>query len=65
MTSIREEQLVERELTGETKLLGENVSQYHFFHQKFQNLDLESNPSPRGGKSAPDRLIYGTAWWSP
>jgi hypothetical protein len=28
------EQLMERELAGETELLGENLPQYHFVHNK-------------------------------
>jgi hypothetical protein len=28
------EQLVEGELTGETQVLGENLSQFHFFYHK-------------------------------
>jgi hypothetical protein len=55
------EQSVEWELEGETEILGKNLSQCHFVHHKFHWPDMRSNPGRRVGKSATNRLSYGTA----
>jgi hypothetical protein len=53
--------LVELRLAGETKVLGENLSQRHFVHRKSHSPDPDSNPGRRGGKPATNRLGYGAA----
>jgi hypothetical protein len=56
------EKQMECELTGETKVLGENLPQRHFCPS--QNLtwpDPGLNPGRRGGKPASNRLSYGAA----
>jgi hypothetical protein len=53
------ENLVEWRLAGETEVLGENLSQRHFVHQKYYLPDPDSNPGRRGGKPATNRLSYG------
>jgi hypothetical protein len=55
------EHLVEKELPGETEVLGENLPQFHFVHHEPTRLDLRSNPCRRGWKLAANRLGYGTA----
>jgi hypothetical protein len=52
------EHSVEWELAGETEVLGENLLQCHFLHQKSHMI---WNPGRRGGKPATNRLCYGTA----
>jgi hypothetical protein len=54
------EQLVERESVEETEVLGENVAQCHFVHQKFHLNAMGSNPGRRSGKPATSRPSYGT-----
>jgi hypothetical protein len=49
-------------LSGETEVLGENLSQRHFVHYKSHLPDLGSNPGRRGGKPATNRLSYGAAF---
>jgi hypothetical protein len=49
------EKLVERRLTGETEVLGENLPQRHFVHHKSHM----SRPDRRGGKPVTNRLSYG------
>jgi hypothetical protein len=41
-----------------TEVLAENLSQKHFVHRNCQG----SNPLSRGGKSATNRLSYGTVF---
>jgi hypothetical protein len=53
------EKLVEW-LARETEVLGENLPQYRFVHHKPQMLPGRE-PARRGGKSATNRLSYGTA----
>jgi hypothetical protein len=54
---------VERELSGETEVLGENLPQCNFVRHKSHMTwsDLGSKPDRRGGKAATYRLSYGTA----
>jgi hypothetical protein len=47
-------------LAGETKVLGENLSQCRFVHHKADMLPGRE-PGRRGGKPATNRLSYGTA----
>jgi hypothetical protein len=49
------EQLVEWKLAGETKVLKENLPQFHFVHHE-SHLTW---PGRRGGKPATNRLSYG------
>jgi hypothetical protein len=49
-------------LARETKVLGENLPQCRFVHHKPYMLCPDANPSRRGGKSATNRLSYGTAF---
>jgi hypothetical protein len=53
------ERSVEWELSGETEVLGENLSQCHYPPQ-IQH-DLGSNPGRRGGKPATKCQSYGTS----
>jgi hypothetical protein len=46
------------ESAGETKVLGEDLPQYHFVYHKSH---MESNPGRRGGKLATNHLHYGIA----
>jgi hypothetical protein len=55
------EQSVEWELTREAELLGGNLSRFHFVTTNPTSPDLGSNPVPRSGKPATNRLSYGTA----
>jgi hypothetical protein len=52
------EQLVERWLTGETEVLGENLPQRHFVHNKSHMTRPELEPGP---PLASHRLSYGAA----
>jgi hypothetical protein len=52
---------VEWWLAGKTEVLGENLPQCHFIHHKSQMTWPGANPGRRGGKSATNRLSYGTA----
>jgi hypothetical protein len=45
----------------ETEVLGENLPQHHFVHQKSHMRDRDSNPVRRGGKPATNRLTCGAA----
>jgi hypothetical protein len=56
------EKLVEWRLAGETKVLGENLPQRHFFNQKTHMTRPGFEPGPQGGKPATNRLTYGAAW---
>jgi hypothetical protein len=55
------DQLVEWKLAGETEELGENCPTATIFTTNFIWPDTGSNPGLRGGKSATNRLSYGTA----
>jgi hypothetical protein len=48
-------------LAGETEVLGENLSQRHFFYHKSHSLHPVLNPGRSGGKPATNRLSYGAA----
>jgi hypothetical protein len=48
-------------LAGETKLLGENLPQCHFAHQKTHLTWPGANSGRRDGKPATNRVCYGTA----
>jgi hypothetical protein len=54
------EQLLEC-VAGETELFGESLPECLFAHNKSTYLDLGWNPGRRCGKSATNRLSYGTA----
>jgi hypothetical protein len=58
------EELVEWQLAGETKVLGENLSQCCFVHHKPHMLCPDANSGRCGGKPATNRLGYGTATYS-
>jgi hypothetical protein len=40
------EQLVERELAGETEVLGKNLPQYYFVHHKSHMIQFGIEPGP-------------------
>jgi hypothetical protein len=48
-------------LVGETEVLGENLPQCRFVHQKLHMLCPDANPGRRGGKPATNLLSYGKA----
>jgi hypothetical protein len=52
-------QSMEWKLARETEVLGENLPQRHFAHDKPTWPDLGSNLGRRGGKPATNRLSYG------
>jgi hypothetical protein len=56
------EKLVSWWLAGETEVLGENLPQCRFVHQKPHMLFLDANPGRRGGKPATNSLSYGMAY---
>jgi hypothetical protein len=55
------ENLVEWRFAGETEILGENLPQRHFVHNKSHLPDTDSNPGRHGWKRATNRLSYGAA----
>jgi hypothetical protein len=55
------EQLVERELTGETEVFGKGRPRAILSTRNFALPDLESNWGRRGVKPATNLLTYGTA----
>jgi hypothetical protein len=54
------EQSVKWELAGETEVLGENVTQCHFVHNKSHMTWAGLEPGPPTWKPAINRLSYGT-----
>jgi hypothetical protein len=58
---VRLEYLVEWRLAGDTKVLGENLSQRHFAHHNPTWPDAGANSGRRGGKPATNRMSYGAA----
>jgi hypothetical protein len=55
------EQSVECELAGETEVLGKNLLQCQFVHNKSTWPKPGFNSDRRGGKPVTNRLSYGTA----
>jgi hypothetical protein len=56
------EHLVEWKLAGETEVLGENLPQRNFVHQKIPHDQTRARtPDFRGRKPATTRLGYGAA----
>jgi hypothetical protein len=58
---MRMENMVEWWLAGETEVLGENLPQVRFVDHKCHMTWPGANQDRRGGKSATNRLSYGTA----
>jgi hypothetical protein len=56
------EHLVERELPRETKLLGENLHQCHFVHNKSHMTSPGIEPAPLRWKLASNYVTYDTAF---
>jgi hypothetical protein len=54
------EEIVEWKLAGGTEVHGENLLQRHFVATNPKWPDPGSNPAPRGGNPATNRLSYGT-----
>jgi hypothetical protein len=55
------EKLGEWLLVGETEVLGQNLSQYRFVHQKPHMYCPDAKPGRRGGNTATNLLSYRTA----
>jgi hypothetical protein len=49
-------------LTGETEVLGEDLSRRHFVHHKSHLPDRGANPGRHGGKPTTNRFSYGAAF---
>jgi hypothetical protein len=59
--TVRMENLIEWRLVRETEVLGENLHQRHFPHQKSHFTRPGANPGRRSGKAATNLLSYGAA----